>query len=66
MMEKRFPSGEVSPHKLRHGFANRTLQAGADINTVKELLGHASIQTTAIYLHTSVPELHRAIEEAFG
>jgi integrase/recombinase XerC len=65
MMKKRFPSGETSPHHLRHGFANRVLQAGADINAVKELLGHSNIATTSVYLHTDVPQLHRAVEKAF-
>lgn len=41
----------ISPHKWRHGFATTSLQSGADLNYIKEILGHSSIGTTEIYLH---------------
>lgn len=53
-----------SPHVLRHTFATTMLNAGADINAVKEMLGHASLATTQIYTHISLSELKQNYEHA--
>lgn len=53
-----------SPHVLRHSFATAMLNNGAEIEVVKQLLGHESIATTEIYTHTTFEELKKAYRQA--
>ena len=53
-----------SPHVLRHTFATSILNGGADINAVKDLLGHSSLAATQVYTHTSFEELNNIYKHA--
>ncbi|NNJ89961.1 MAG: tyrosine-type recombinase/integrase [Eudoraea sp.] len=53
-----------SPHILRHTFATHMLNQGADLNSVKELLGHSSLASTQVYTHNSIAELKKVHSKA--
>lgn len=56
--------GKASPHVLRHTFATHMLNGGADLKTIKELLGHVSIGTTEIYTHNTIENIKKAYRKA--
>lgn len=57
-------SGRKSPHVLRHTLATELLEAGADLNSIKELLGHSSLAATQVYTHNSIERLQTVYKNA--
>ncbi|MCK0161944.1 tyrosine-type recombinase/integrase [Allomuricauda sp. F6463D] len=58
------PKVKKSPHIIRHTFATHLLNRGADLNSVKELLGHSSLASTQVYTHNSIAELKKVHQKA--
>jgi integrase/recombinase XerC len=63
-MEKVTSLEKKSPHVLRHSYATHLLNRGADLNAVKELLGHSNLSATQIYTHTTFEKLHQIYKQA--
>ena len=53
-----------SPHILRHTFATHMLNNGADINAIKEILGHANLRATQVYTHNTIEKLKTIYKQA--
>ncbi|WP_317175166.1 tyrosine-type recombinase/integrase [Hymenobacter qilianensis] len=57
-------SSQQHPHVLRHSFATHLLSKGADLNAIKELLGHANLAATQVYTHLSIDKLKSVFDKA--
>ena len=58
------PKVKKAPHVLRHSFATHLINEGADINSVKELLGHSSLSATQVYSHTSMERIKEVFKNS--
>jgi len=55
---------KLSPHILRHTYATHLLNRGADLNAIKELLGHANLAATQVYTHNSMEKIKEIYSQA--
>jgi len=55
---------KLSPHILRHTFATHMLNDGADLNAIKEILGHSSLAATQVYTHNTIEKLKSIYNQA--
>ena len=55
---------KLSPHVLRHTYATHLLNRGADLNAIKELLGHANLAATQVYTHNSMEKMKEIYQQA--
>ena len=63
-VEKLQSANSASPHTFRHSFATNTLANGADLMSIKELMGHSTIASTQVYTHTTIEELKKIYKQA--